>query len=59
VRDDRCIRPKCPTNVPPSRPFCTWHEKKLPYAIRKRLWGPEKDAATQDGIHYLIEVEAK
>lgn len=53
-----CKAERCKTGVPPKRPFCTDHMKKLPYKITKDFWGPARDAAIREASKYLKELEA-
>ena len=55
----RCSAERCGTGVPPGRPFCTDHMKKLPYRITKNLWHADtKPDAISEGIEFLREHEA-
>ena len=55
----RCNATRCGTGVPPGRPFCTDHMKKLPYSITKEFWNEHtKPDAVKRGIEYLEELDA-
>jgi len=49
---------KCQTNVPHNRPFCTKHNKMLPYDITKDFWyvGTAEDAIKR-AIVFLDKAE--
>ena len=54
----RCNATRCGTGVPPGRPFCTDHMKKLPYSITKEFWNEHtKPDAVKRGVEYLEELE--
>lgn len=54
----KCQMRKCQTGVGARRPFCTRHEKMLPYRITKDFWlESTRGDAIRNAIDYLDTAE--